>query len=264
MEKLTSPYKWGMVIDLDRCTGCNACVASCYAENNLPVVGRDQSARGREMAWLRIENYEGGVAEGTTGGDGRMKTGGLIQIDRKRKVEPGSGVPVDVRFLPMLCQQCDNAPCEYVCPVDATVHSSDHLNQMVYNRCVGTRYCANNCPYKVRRFNFFEYKWDSPLDLQLNPDVTVRSKGIMEKCTFCVQRTRKAKIDARADGREIREGEVTTACQDSCPSHAIVFGNLKDPDSEVARLAKDPRGYGVLSELNTFPNITYLSRVRAE
>lgn len=259
---------WGMAIDLDRCTGCNACVASCYAENNLPVVGREQSGRGREMAWLRIENYVGGLAEGTSGGQDRMITGGLIQIQKRREAgpapAPGSGVPVDVRFLPMLCQQCDNAPCEYVCPVDATVHSSDHLNQMVYNRCVGTRYCSNNCPYKVRRFNFYQYQWESPLDQQLNPDVTVRSKGVMEKCTFCVQRTRRAKIDARADGRPIREGEVTTACQDACPSHAIVFGNLKDPNSEVARLARDPRGYGALSELNTYPNITYLARVRAE
>jgi len=259
---------WGMAIDLDRCTGCNACVASCYAENNLPVVGRDQVARGREMSWLRIENYFGGVAEGTSGWDDRYKTGGLIQIEKRRDTQaveaPGSGVAVDVRFLPMLCQQCDNAPCEYVCPVDATVHSSDHLNQMVYNRCVGTRYCSNNCPYKVRRFNFYEHQWEAPLDQQLNPDVTVRSKGVMEKCTFCVQRTRRAKIDARAEGRGILEGEVTTACQDACPSNAIIFGDLKDPDSQVARLAKDPRGYGVLSELNTYPNITYLARVRAE
>jgi len=164
----------------------------------------------------------------------------------------------------MLCQQCDNAPCEYVCPVYASVHSSEGLNQQVYNRCVGTRFCANNCPYQVRRFNWFTYDFPAPLDQQLNPDVIHRTKGVMEKCTFCVQRIRRARIDAAAAGRPIRDGEIMTACQQTCPTDAIIFGDLNDPNSRVRQLAGGPRGYGALSHLNTFPNVTYLARVHAE
>jgi molybdopterin-containing oxidoreductase family iron-sulfur binding subunit len=247
---------WGMAIDLDLCTGCNACVAACYSENNIPTVGKEQAEKGREMSWLRIENYIGGLEEKP-----------LIQILPKIPGDQGAGARnIDLRFSPMLCQQCDNAPCEYVCPVDATMHSGDHLNQQVYNRCVGTRYCSNNCPYKVRRFNWFNFDWPSPLDQQVNPDVIVRRKGVMEKCTFCVQRIRHARIDARAEDRPIRDGEVVTACQQTCPADAIVFGDMNDPESEVNRIRKEQanRGYGALENLNTYPNITYLSRVRAE
>jgi molybdopterin-containing oxidoreductase family iron-sulfur binding subunit len=250
------PEHWGMAIDLDLCTGCNACVAACYSENNVPVVGAERCSQGREMAWLRIENYIGGLDEKP-----------LLQIMPRIPGDQGAGArKVDIRFSPMLCQQCDNAPCEYVCPVDATMHSGDHLNEQVYNRCVGTRYCSNNCPYKVRRFNWFNFDWPSPLDQQVNPDVTVRRKGVMEKCTFCVQRIRRARIDARAEDRPIRDGEIVTACQQTCPADAIVFGNLNDPTSEVNRIRREQaaRGYGALAELNTYPNITYLSRVRAE
>jgi anaerobic selenocysteine-containing dehydrogenase/Fe-S-cluster-containing dehydrogenase component len=239
---------WGMVIDLSRCTGCSACVTACYAENNLAVVGKDRVQHGREMSWMRIERYfQGG--------------------------EPGEG-PLDVEIVPMLCQQCGNAPCEPVCPVFAAYHTPDGLNGQVYNRCVGTRYCSNNCPYKVRYFNWFDYQnpadpafsWPAPLHWQLNPDVTVRSKGVMEKCTFCIQRIRGAQHEALLHNTPLKDGAVVTACQQSCPTEAIVFGDLNDPTSRVAALANDPRGYHVLEDLNTRPSITYLARVhnRAE
>ena len=238
--------RWGMVIDLSRCTGCSACVTACYAENNLPVVGKELVQRGREMSWLRVERY----------------------------FEGGGPDPLEFRVVPMLCQQCGNAPCEPVCPVFAAYHTPDGLNAQVYNRCVGTRYCSNNCPYKVRYFNWFDYQnaadpafaWPEPLAWQLNPDVTVRSKGVMEKCTFCIQRIRGAQHQARMRGTPLKDGEVVTACQQSCPAEAIVFGDLNDPSSRVARLASDPRGYHVLEGLNTRPAITYLARVwnRAE
>jgi molybdopterin-containing oxidoreductase family iron-sulfur binding subunit len=244
-------HHWGMAIDLDTCLGCNACVASCYAENNVPVVGREGCSRGREMSWLRIENY---TEEGASG---------LLRIQAKKPADTGPRTNL-TRFFPMLCQQCDNAPCEYVCPVDATVHSSEGLNMQVYNRCVGTRYCSNNCPYKVRRFNFFPPAFEPPLDQQLNPEVTVRSKGVMEKCTFCIQRIEAGKVQAKAEGRPVRDGEIRTACQNACPTDAIVFGDLKDENSRAAQLAKGARGYGALEELNTLPNVTYLARVRAE
>jgi anaerobic selenocysteine-containing dehydrogenase/Fe-S-cluster-containing dehydrogenase component len=230
--------RWGMAIDLAKCTGCQACVTACYAENNIPTVGPTEIQKGREMTWIRIERYwEGGEAPGE---------------------------PVTARFVPMLCQQCSNAPCEPVCPVYAAYHTPDGLNGQVYNRCVGTRYCANNCPYKVRYFNWYKYNeasWPAPLHLQLNPDVTVRARGVMEKCTFCIQRIRGAQNTARLEDRQLRDGEFTTACAQACPSDAIVFGNAADPGSRVAQLQQDSRGYRVLEDLNTRSAITYLAKV---
>jgi molybdopterin-containing oxidoreductase family iron-sulfur binding subunit len=227
-----SPYRWGMTIDLNACTGCGACVTACYAENNLPTVGEDLSAQSRQMSWMQIRRFF---------------------------VESEDGF--QTVNLPLLCQQCGDAPCEPVCPVYAAYHTPEGLNGQVYNRCVGTRYCANNCPYKVRRFNWFTYEFPYPLNLQLNPDVTVRSKGVMEKCTFCVQRINRAKLDAKAEGRLVADGEVQTACMQSCPTQAIEFGNLKDPASGVSRIAKGARAYHVLGELNTRPAVTYLKGV---
>jgi anaerobic selenocysteine-containing dehydrogenase/Fe-S-cluster-containing dehydrogenase component len=228
---------WGMVIDLARCTGCSACMTACYAENNIPFVGEEDILRGREMTWMRIERYwEGGE----------------------------DGEPLEARILPMLCQQCDAAPCEPVCPVYAAYHTADGLNGQVYNRCVGTRYCANNCPYKVRYFNWRAYNekaFPAPFTLQLNPDVTVRARGVMEKCTFCVQRIRAAQNTARLEDREVRDGEITPACAQGCPSEAITFGNMLDGDSRVTRLQADRRGYHVLEDLNTRPAVTYLAKV---
>ena len=226
-------HKWGMVIDLNSCVGCNACVLSCQAENNIPVVGKDEVHRRREMHWMRIDRYFDEKQDGTT-----------------------------TRFQPMTCEHCDNASCETVCPVLATVHSSEGLNMQVYNRCVGTRYCANNCPFKVRRFNWFLYPHDDPIaNLALNPDVTVRSRGVMEKCTFCVQRIEEVKIHARNEGRPIKDGEIQTACQQSCPANAISFGDLKDLESKVSTLRHTKRNYILLEELNLRQGLTYLAKV---
>lgn len=228
-------YRWGMAIDLQKCTGCGACVTACYAENNIPFVGKELVAKRRDMAWIKIERY-------------------FEKSDNKAGFE--------TRFLPMLCQQCGNAPCEPVCPVYATYHNPEGLNGMVYNRCVGTRYCSNNCSYSVRKFNWFQYKWPEPLNWQLNPDVTVRSMGVMEKCTFCVQRINFAKDQAKDKGRDVLDGEVQVACAQACGSDAIVFGNLKDTESKASKLSKDNRGYKVLHLLNTQSSITYLKKVK--
>ncbi|MFN8650636.1 MAG: molybdopterin-dependent oxidoreductase [Gemmatimonadales bacterium] len=228
---------WGMTIDLSRCTGCSACITACYTENNIPTVGYDDILRGREMTWMRIERYW----EGGEGGD-----------------------PIEARFVPMLCQHCDNAPCEPVCPVYAAYHTPDGLNGQVYNRCVGTRYCANNCPYKVRYFNWYAYNqkaFPEPLNLALNPDVTVRARGVMEKCTFCVQRIRGAQHKARLEDRKLQDGDVITACAQACPSNAITFGDTKDPSSKVSQTAQDHRGYHILEDLNVRPAVTYLAKV---
>ncbi len=217
-------------------------MAACYAENNVPIVGKEGCAQGREMAWLRIERYP-------------IQDAILSGADA---VEP------QVTSLPTLCQHCHNAPCEPVCPVFATYHNPEGLNAQVYARCVGTRYCSNNCPYKVRRFNWSTYAFDEPLELQLNPDVTVRTAGVMEKCTFCVQRIQEGKNRARREERELSDGDITPACAQTCPTEAILFGDLKDPDSRVSRLVEDPRGYHVLEGLNTRPAITYLKKLVPE
>lgn len=208
------PYKWEMVVDLDRCSGCEACVVACHAENNIRISGEEEAAEGRAINWIRIERYwEGDYPD------------------------------VKAKFLPVMCQHCDDAPCEPVCPVYASYHTPEGLNAQVYNRCIGVRYCGNNCPYVARQFNWFDPSWDEPLTEQLNPDVSVRSGGVMEKCTFCVQRIRSGKEAAHKEGRRVRDGEITPACVQSCPTSALTFGDRNDPDSRVSHLKKSRRGF---------------------
>ncbi len=221
--------RWGMVIDLDRCTGCEACVVACRAENNVPVVGEQECARGRMLSWIRIERYY-----------------------------EGEFPNVRARFMPVLCQHCGKAPCEPVCPVYATYHNNEGLNVQVYNRCIGTRFCANACPYTVRYFNWFDYAADAPLDQQYNPDVSLRGRGMMEKCTFCSHRIRRARMKAKNEERPLRDGEVTPACVQSCPSEAMYFGDLDDPNSRVSQMARSGRAFHLLEDLGTEPAITYL------
>lgn len=221
--------QWAMVIDLDRCIGCQACVIACHAENNIPVVGEFEAAYGRWMHWIHIERYW-----------------------------EGEYPNVKARFMPLLCQQCGEAPCEPVCPVYATYHSEEGLNAQIYNRCIGTRYCGNACPYKVRTFNWFDPQIPPPFTEQLNPDVTVRTRGIMEKCTYCVQRIRRIEEDATAEGRYILDGEIQPACVQSCPPKALIFGNLSDDNSQVSQLARSRRSFKLLEELGTDPAVIYL------
>jgi len=225
-------YRWGLAIDADRCVGCGACAVACQAENNVAVVGKAQAAYGRQLHWMRIERWAEGKPEH----------------------------PENI-FLPMLCQHCEVAPCEPVCPVFAAYRTDEGLNGQVYNRCVGTRYCGNNCPYHVRRFNWFNWEIPTPLEVQLNPDVTVRQLGVMEKCTMCVQRIVAGKDHARDEKRKVRDGDILTACQQTCPTQAITFGNLKDEGSDVTKLAHAPRTYTVLEEIGTRPSVTYLKKV---
>jgi molybdopterin-containing oxidoreductase family iron-sulfur binding subunit len=264
-QHLYPNHHWGLVIDLNSCTGCSACVVACHLENNVPIVGSDQVIKRREMHWLRIDRYYSSVVKGSG------KEFGLIgKYDELMKVAENP----EVVFQPMMCQHCNNAPCETVCPVAATTHSSEGLNQMAYNRCIGTKYCANNCPYKVRRFNWFKFHGNDEFDyhtnsdlgrMVLNPDVTVRSRGVMEKCSMCVQRTQAGKLKAKVEQRPLEDGEVVTACASACPADAIIFGDLNNPESKISKVLDhevNNRAYNVLSEINTRPNVWYLTKIR--
>jgi len=236
-------HKWGMVVDLNACIGCSACQIACSIENNVPVVGKEEVWRRREMHWIRIDAYY----EDDSPGDG----------DNTHMPNP------EVGFQPMMCQHCENAPCETVCPVQAIVHTEEGLNAQAFNRCIGTRYCANNCPYKVRRFNWFRYEHHNlTMNLAINPDITPRSRGVMEKCSMCVQRIYEGKRVAALNDVEVKDGDITPACAQTCPTNAIVMGDLNDEDTRVAKLLKDPRNYAVLAEINTRPVVSYLTKVR--
>src|SRR5438067_5426912 len=225
------PHRWGMAVALGRCPGCGAGVTACHAENNIPTVGDSQAARGRAMHCIRVERYW-----------------------------EGEYPDVTLKIRPVMCQQCDAAPCEPVCPTYASHHTDEGLNAQIYNRCIGTRYCANACPYNVRFFNFGSPVWDRPLELALNPDVSVREVGVVEKCTFCVQRISAGKDEAKAENRELRDGEIQPACVQSCPTSALVFGDLNDPESAVSRLSRSSRGSKLLEDVGTLPKVTYLAK----
>ena len=272
-ERDSKGHKWGMAVDLNACTGCGACVVSCNAENNVPVVGRKEILRSREMHWIRIDRY---YSFKDKNGRSMTREAGLAGNMLKGKDETLIDNSTDfenvrVTFQPMMCQQCGNAPCESVCPVLATVHSAEGLNHMAYNRCVGTRYCANNCPFKVRRFNWFKYRENDEFDFNmnndlgrmvLNPDVTVRSRGVMEKCSFCVQRIQAGKLQAKMENRALKDGDIQTACSSSCPADAIVFGDMNDPNSEISKLMKNQRSYTMLDEYNVKSSVNYLTQIR--
>ena len=246
MAENRSDHKWGMVVDIDRCIGCQACVVACQAENNIPINTEDLFLQRRAYEWIRIERY--------------------WEVPEKYQDKPEEAPFSDVkaRFIPVLCQHCDNAPCEPVCPVFATYHNDEGMNVQVYNRCVGTRFCANNCPYQVRFFNYWEPVWPESLREQLNPDVTVRSRGIMEKCSFCVQRIRRSGREAVKRGEEMKDGDVTPACVQACPTGTLVFGDQNDPDSRVSKMKNDSRSYKLLQRLGTEPNVIYLKKVDQE
>ncbi|NQZ76493.1 MAG: 4Fe-4S dicluster domain-containing protein, partial [Ekhidna sp.] len=270
-------HHWGMIVDLNSCTGCGTCTVACQTENNIPVVGKEEVLNRREMHWIRIDRYYSSRAED-------MISEADIASNVVKNAEIAEYENPEITFQPMMCQQCNNAPCETVCPVAATTHSSEGLNQMTYNRCIGTRYCANNCPYKVRRFNWFKYHDNDQFDkntpmnndlgkMVLNPDVTVRARGVMEKCTFCVQRIQSGKLDAKKEGRRPQDGEIQTACAKSCPTDALVFGDMKDPESRISKTLKlkyneksveatEDRAYHVLEELRVMPNVWYLTKIR--
>ncbi|MBN1985856.1 MAG: 4Fe-4S dicluster domain-containing protein, partial [Prolixibacteraceae bacterium] len=241
-EKEFTGHHWGMAVDLSSCIGCGNCAISCQAENNIQVIGKEQVRNRRIMHWIRVDRYFSNDAENP-----------------------------EVYHQPVMCQHCDNAPCENVCPVSATPHSEEGLNQMAYNRCVGTKYCVNNCPYRVRRFNWFQYVNNDEFDyasnselgrMVLNPDVTVRSRGVVEKCSFCVQRIQEKKAQAKVDGRSIEDGEIQPACVQSCPGNALVFGDLNNPESKISKMFKNERNYHLLEELHTLPSVGYLTKVR--
>jgi Fe-S-cluster-containing dehydrogenase component len=264
---IATGHRWGMTVDLNTCIGCGACVTACGAENNVPVVGKEEVRRGRDMHWLRIDRYYSSVMT-----DEKAEEEGIGVIDKFTLMETAAETP-QVAYQPVMCQHCNHAPCETVCPVAATTHSNEGLNMMTYNRCIGTRYCANNCPYKVRRFNWFQY-YNGSQDFSknpandelgrmvLNPDVVVRSRGVMEKCSFCVQGIQAAKLKAKKAGRKVDNAEVQTACAEACPTNAIMFGDLNDKESWVAEIAKDERSYHLLEEVGVQPNVYYMTKVR--
>jgi len=261
-------HHWGMVIDLSTCIGCSACVTACHSENNVPVVGKDEVRRGRDMHWMRIDRYYSS--------DMSMEKGeemGMGAIATYREMEEPEYSNPTTTFMPMMCQHCNHAPCETVCPVAATTHSNEGLNQMTYNRCIGTRYCANNCPFKVRRFNWFNYKaydkfaevnpsQDATARLVLNPDVTVRSRGVMEKCTMCVQRIQGGKLEAKMAGKPVQDEQIITACAEACPTNAITFGDRNDEGTRVRKAQDDKRHYYALEEIGVRPSVSYKVKVR--